>query len=116
MDDGLDIPEFLRLEAPTPEDQKRLRRKWAREAREASAAMIPPPDFKPNLDKHGRSLPLHMDAGSWALLAEIEKAERAKEKENEAAKKERFRILAAARAEKAAIKRPAIEAQKATKF
>jgi hypothetical protein len=57
-----------------------------------------------------------MEASSWALLAEIDKADKIKEKEDEAAKNERFRILAAERAERARIKREAKAAQKATKF
>jgi hypothetical protein len=48
-----------------------------------------------------------MDAGSWALLAKIEAAAVVKGKEDEAAKKERFRILGAERAAQAAIKRAA---------
>jgi len=112
MDDGLDIPEFLRRKPPTPEEQAKLRRKWEREAKTIRSTAVPQTDFKLKLDKQGRALPRSMDAGSWALLAEVEKADKIKEKENKAAENERFRLLAIERKERAAIKRAAKEAQK----
>jgi hypothetical protein len=111
----LDIPDFLRREPLTPEQLSKLRRKTAKLADENRPA-IPQADFKVNRDSEGRPLPRNMDAGSWALLRSIEKENKVKEKEDEAAKKERFRLLAAERAEARAIKKAAREAHKATKL
>lgn len=111
MDDGLDIPEFLRRESPTPEELEKLRRKWRREDHERRPVM-PAADYKVNRDRQGRPLPRSMDATSWALLAEIEKAERVKEAEKQAASNEFFRVKAAERAEIRAVKKAAKEANK----
>lgn len=100
-DDLLEIPAFLRRDPLTPKEQDKLRREY----RNIRPAAISPAERKVNRDKFGRLLPQSMDAGSWAILSEIENAETAKRKEDEAAKNERFQILAAKRAERAAIKR-----------
>ena len=64
-------------------------------------------------DSEGNPLPRGIDDSTRAFLAEIEKGRRAKAKEADAKKNERFRVLAVERAEKAAIKRAAKEAAKA---
>jgi len=60
-------------------------------------------------DREGRPLPASLDDAGRALLRQIEKADTAKQKADD---KERFRILAAQRAEKAAIKKAAKEAKR----
>ena len=118
MDDGLDIPEFLRRKPETRDEQAKRLRRMRREARGEVRPVVTPPAgaYKVQYDKRGHPLPRNMEASSWALLAEIDKADKIKEKEDEAAKNERFRILAAERAERARIKREAKAVQKATKF
>jgi hypothetical protein len=114
MDDMLDIPEFLRRPAPTPEELAKLRRK-------RPGTRVAAPDnngWKVKRDKDGNPLPKGMDESTKAYLESIAAAERVKAREAEKAKQERFRVLAVARAEKAAIKKAAKEASKlnATKF
>jgi hypothetical protein len=109
MDDELTIPDFLRRAPLTADEAMKLRRKQRRECRYGRPALSQA-DRKVNRDREGRPLPRNMDAASWALLAELEKTERVKQK---AAKQERFRILAAERAERARIKREAKAATEA---
>lgn len=110
--DMLDIPDFLDLRIPENLARwKQARKDWrpsGRAAREAAP--------KVERDFEGNALPRNIDDSTRAFLASIEKGQREKAKEAEAKKNERFRVLAVERAEKAAIKRAAKEAQKATKF
>lgn len=92
---------------------KKLRRKGY--GRRAAAMPSGGDDYVVNRDKQGRPLPRHMDAGSWAVLAIVERDEKVKAKETEAEKDERFRLIEVARQEKAAIKRAAKEASKVNK-
>jgi hypothetical protein len=111
MKDELDIPDFLDLRIPENlERWKQARKDWrpsGRAAREAAP--------KVERDFEGNALPRNMDDSTRAFLASIEKAQRDKAKEADAKKDERFRVLAVQRAEKAAIKKAAKEASKASR-
>ena len=103
MADDLTIPTFLDLRIPANLDRWREGRKNWRpsRARREEQRKVP-------RDSQGRALPRSMDAGSWALLREIETAEA---RAREAAKAERLRILKANREERQRIKAEA-KAQK----
>jgi len=105
MKDELDIPDFLDLRIPENLARwKEARRNWRPSGSAAKAA-----EPKVNRDREGRVLPQGMDAGSWALLATLERADREKDKAADAEKAERFRVLDVQRKEKAALKRAAKE-------
>jgi len=106
MKDELDIPDFLDLRIPANlERWKEARRNWRPNGSAARAA-----EPKVNRDRAGNILPRGMDESSWAFLAQLEKADREKDKVADAEKDERFRVLAVQRREKAAIRRAAKEA------
>ena len=111
MKDDLDIPDFLDLRIPENlERWKQARKDWRPTSRLAKEA-------KPKVERdfEGNPLPRGIDDSTRAYLAEIEKGQREKAKEAERAKAERFRVLGVQAKEKAAIKRAAKEAAKATR-
>ena len=68
---------------------------------------------KAKYDKAGHTLPKHLGPDSLAVLAEVNKDVQSKEKTKEAEKKERFRVLAAEKKERTAMKKRAKAAVKA---
>jgi len=96
MTDELDIPAFLDLSDPENlRRHKEARKTWKPSTiRAAEKAKI-------NRDAQGRALPKNMDETSWAILRALEKDNAKAERDEKA---ERFRILAADKAEKKRIR------------
>lgn len=111
----LSIPKFLLRKLETPE-RAEARRQIDKELKgQLAAAPGTKQDKVPKAkyDKAGHTLPKHLGPDSLAVLAEVNKDAVSKEKAKDAEKKERFRVLAAEKKERAAMKKRAKAAVKA---